>query len=112
VADDPAAPGPAADGNGAGLESRVASLETGQASILGKLDEALGFLSKTPDKPAEAEPAGHASSIADEIRRQLDARDKAKPKAEPAAPKPAELAEKQPKAPVRRVTKAIWGGDD
>lgn len=102
-------PAPPAD---AGLETRVSSLETGQTTILGKLDDMLGFLKSTPDAPAEAQPENHAASIADEVRKQLDQRDKAKPKAEPAAPKAAELTEKTPVAPVRRVTKFIWGTDE
>lgn len=95
---EPAAPPPA----DAGLGERVSGLES-------KLDQVLGFLQSTPDTPAEpAEPERPEVNIADEIRRQLKAAAKDKP-AEPPAPKPAELAEKPPAAPVRRLTKIMWG---
>lgn len=114
---DTGAPEPAAAGGGdTGLGPRVSALEAGQTSISDKLDQVLGFLGSTPDKPAEGEPERPEVNIADEIRRQFEERDrkaaKEKP-AEPAAPaKAAELAEKPPVAPVRRVTKFMWGGDD
>jgi hypothetical protein len=110
MADEAAAP-PVAAGD-TGLESRVSSLEHGQTSISERLDQVLGFLRDTPDTPAEPEAERPELSIADEIKRQLDARDRrragSKP-AEPAAPAAAELAEKPPVAPLRRLTKAIWG---
>jgi hypothetical protein len=100
---------PAAPPAGAGLEARVGVIE-------GKLDRVLGFLDKTPDKPAEPAPAERPEvNISEEIRKQLDERDAKKPAdkpAPPAAPTPAALAEKQPKAPVRRVTRAMWGADE
>lgn len=103
--DPPAPPAPEGD-----LGQRVSSLEQGQASISEKVDQVLGFLSKTPD--ATAEPAERPEvSIADEIGRQLDARDrKARSRpAAPAVPAAADLAEKPPAAPVRRLTKMLWG---
>lgn len=101
-----------ADAGGTGLESRVSSLETGQSTITEKIDKVLGFLESTPDAPAEPEDERPEHRIADEISRQLDARDRRRAKdtpREPAAPKAAELAEKPPAAPVRRLTRMIWG---
>jgi hypothetical protein len=89
-----------------GLDQRVSSLESGQQSILSKLDQLLG----AGPQPA-AEPERHEVSIADEIRRQLDERDRRKPKTEP-APKAAPEPEQAPKPPVRRVTKLMWGDGD
>ncbi len=89
----------------AGLDQRVRSLETGQTSILEKLDQLLGAGHREP------EPERHEVSIADEIRRQLEERDRRKPKAEP-APRAAPEPEQPPKPPVRRVTRALWGGDE
>ena len=92
------------------LGDRVTSLEQGQQNILSKLDSVLGFLDRTPDAPAEPEVERPEVSIADEIRRQLEDRDrkaaKDKPKAPPAAPK-AELEEKKPVSPVRRVERLM-----
>lgn len=105
-------PAPPADAGGAGLESRVTSLEAGQSTITEKIDQVLGFLSSTPDAPAEPEGERPEHRIADEISRQLDARDRRRASStprEPAAPKAAELAEKPPVAPVRKLTKLIWG---
>jgi hypothetical protein len=94
-----------------GLDQRVSQLETGQQSILSKLDQLL----TGNGEPAQAEPGFMtAEDTAAMIRKQLAARDRAKPAepAQPAAPSAAELAEKAPKAPVRRVTKLIWGDGD
>lgn len=89
-----------------GLDQRVRSLETGQQSILAKLDQLLGGGNKPP-----AEPERPEVSIVDEIRRQLDERDRrAKPKEAPAAPRTE--PEQPPNPPVRGITRAIWGGDD
>lgn len=98
----PAVPEPAESPAGAGLEQRVNSIE-------GKLDQVLGFLSGTPDAPAApAEPERPEVNIAEEIRRQLEARDAkaAKPKEAPAA-KADGTAEKPPVAPVRRVSRIM-----
>ena len=97
----PPDPQPAPD---TGLDQRVSQLETGQQSILAKLDQ---LLTGPADPP---EPERPEVNIADEIRRQLaEARTREpKPKAEPARQEP----EQPPKAPVRRVTKLMWGGDD
>lgn len=101
---DPPTPPPA----DAGLATRVGALETGQTSILEKLDSLLGFMDKEP--PAEAEQP--AVSIADEIRRQLADRDKKAPKVKEApAAAPAQLAEQAPKAPVRKITNWLWGNE-
>lgn len=89
------------------LGDRVRSLETGQQSILDRLDQLLGGGSD----PAPPEPERHEVSIAEEIRRQLAERDRRKPRAEPPAP-PKPEPEQPPKAPLRRVTKIMWGDDD
>lgn len=105
-------PEPAAAPAEDGLGQRVTSLEHGQATITEKIDKVLGFLESTPDAPAEPEGERPEHRIADEISRQLDARDRRRAKdtpREPAAPKAAELAEKPPAAPVRRLTRMIWG---
>lgn len=94
---------PAADD---GLDQRVTQLETGQQSILSRLDQLLG--AGAGDTP-EAEPERPEVNIAEEIRRQLGERDKAaarKPKAA-AAPKAAELAEQAPEPMGRRIEKIM-----
>jgi hypothetical protein len=97
---------PAPDG---GLDQRVTSLEHGQVSILGKLDQLLGM-----SGPKEPEAERPEVNVAEEIRKQLAERDakakKDKP-AEPAAPVKADLTEKAPVAPVRRITKFMWGDE-
>jgi hypothetical protein len=94
----------------AGLDQRVTSLEHGQVSILGKLDQ---LLSLGGPKEPEAEAERPEVNIAEEIRRQLAERDrKAKDKpAETPAPAKTELAEQAPVAPVRRLTKLMWGDE-
>jgi hypothetical protein len=89
-----------------GLDQRVSSLESGQQSILSKLDQLLGAGPKPP-----AEPERHEVSIVEEIRRQLDERDRRKPKAEPAPKAAAPEPEQAPKPPVRRVTRLMWGDE-
>ena len=97
---EPAAPTPAAPPPAdAGLDQRVTSIE-------GKLDQVLGFLSSTPDAPADPVVERPEVSISEEIRRQLDERDALAPK-EPAAPKPAELTETTPEKMVRRVERMM-----
>jgi hypothetical protein len=96
-----------------GLGERVSSLEAGQTSILGKLDQLLG--AGGPADPPATEAERPEVNISEEIRRQLaDARkaDAKRAPAAPAAPSAAELTEKAPKAPVRRVTKMMWGSDE
>jgi hypothetical protein len=107
MADDDDTPAPApAD---AGLGERVTQLEEGQRSILEKIGDVLGFLQKTPDAPAEPEPEPERPevNIAQEISRQLAKQRKADAPAAP--PKAADLAEKPPVAPVRKLTKMLWG---
>jgi hypothetical protein len=105
MADEPAAP-PAADRD-PGLESRVGALESGQQSIIGKLDQLLGAgnVSRETTEPP-------AVDVAEEIRRQLEKRDRkaaaaAAAPAAPAAPDPKELAEKTPAPMARRVEKIM-----
>jgi hypothetical protein len=98
VADDET---PAADD---GLDQRVTQLETGQQSILSRLDQLIGG-----DDTETTEPERPEVNIAEEIRRQLGERDKAaarKPKAA-AAPKAAELAEQAPEPMGRRIEKIM-----
>lgn len=83
-----------------GLSDRVGALETGQQSILDKLDQLLTGPDTAP------EPERHEVSIADEIRKQLDERDRRKPKAEP-APKAEPEPEQAPVPMVRRVEKIM-----
>lgn len=97
-------PEPAPD---TGLDQRVASLESGQRSILEKLELFLGTGRRDPDP----EPERPEVSISDEIRKQLDERDRRKPKTEAPAPKAPPEPEQPPKAPVRRVTRALWGDE-
>jgi hypothetical protein len=98
-------PEPAPGGDG--LDGRVSALESGQQTIMGKLDQLLGFHDKKPAPPAE--PERPEVSIAEEIRRQLSERDA---KAPPAPDKaPAAEPEKPPKPPARRVTRAMWGDE-
>jgi hypothetical protein len=97
-------PSPAPEGSGLG--ERVSALESGQASILSKLDKALGFLDRKPDPPASPPgPERPEVSIADEIRRQLDEKLKPAPDAKPAAA--ADLAEKTPQPMARRIERVM-----
>lgn len=104
----------------AGLDQRVESLEHGQESLGHKLDKILGIVSGGPDDddPGDGgQPAG-APNIAEEIRAQLDKRDReAKDAADKASltdelgqvkAKVAELAEKPP-APMPRKIEKIMG---
>jgi hypothetical protein len=89
-----------------GLDQRVSTLETGQQSILSKLDQLL----TGPPEPAEAEQP--AVSISEEIRKQLDQRDRRRAKAEPETPAPAAPEpEKPPVPPVRRIHKIMGWAD-
>lgn len=93
-------------------DKRIDSLEAGQATILGKLEQLLGGKAPAPEpdgKPGSPPP----SNIAEEIRQQLDARD-AKNQADADAratkdrlaaveAKTSELGEKQPEPLPRKV---------
>ena len=84
-----------------GLGQRVGALEQGQQSILSRLDQLLA------GPEPEPEPGRPEVNIVDEIRRQLDERDrKAKPKTEPAA-KAAPEPEQPPVPPVLRRHKIM-----
>jgi hypothetical protein len=89
-----------------GLDRRVSTLETGQQSILSKLDQLL----TGPEQPAEAEQP--AVSISEEIRKQLDQRDRRRAKAEPETPPAAVEPEKPPVPPVLRRHKIMGWADD
>jgi len=85
-----------------GLDQRVGALEQGQQSILSRLDQ---LLTGPADEPAG--PERPEVNIVDEIRKQLDERDrKAKPKTEPAA-KAAPEPEQPPVPPVLRRHKIM-----
>lgn len=102
-----------------GLDQRVESLEHGQESLSHKLDRILGVISGgDDDDPGDGgQPAG-APNIAEEIRAQLDKRDReARDAADKASltdelgqvkAKVAELAEKPP-APMPRKIEKIMG---
>jgi hypothetical protein len=123
VADDGTGTAAPAEGTGDDLESRVGSLETGQTTLSGKIDQVLSILSggrKQPEPPAavqDGEPG--ADGLAMEIRRQLDERkaaeqadaEKASGAREIDALKQqvAALAERKPEPPVRRVEQVMWG---
>jgi hypothetical protein len=103
---EPAPPAPAAADHA--LDDRVKSLEDGQQAILGKLDRLIGG-GPTP----AAAPAGKERpevSISEEIRKQLDERDRAKAAAPPApaAPPAADLTENPP-APLPRRIERLMG---
>lgn len=100
-----------------GLDQRVESLEHGQESLGHKLDRILGVISGSDDDPGGGgQPAG-SPNIAEEIRAQLDKRDREKKEADEAASvkdqlgqvkaKVAELAEKPPAPPPKRVHKLM-----
>jgi hypothetical protein len=109
--------------NEQGLDQRVSSLETGQQTITGKVDQILGILGKgehAAQGTAQTEEAAKLdapSNVADMVRRQLDERD-AKAKADAAAKGQtdrlgalettvSELAEKPPAEPVKRRHKIM-----
>lgn len=100
------------------LDDRVSQLETGQQSLTEKIDKLLGIVSGGGDKPDGEPPAPRQpSNIAEEIRAQLDERDRrdqaaADDKARgdrlaAVETKVAELAEKPPVTPPRRVEKLM-----
>ena len=101
---------PAPDGEGERIRSLndVIEEQRRQGSVL---DELMAFFKGGGNEPPK-EPDKPELNIAEEIRRQLDERDKARPKEPDKAPDPKELAEKQPVAPVRRVTKWMGWADE
>lgn len=95
-------------------DKRIADLEAGQQTILGKLDQLLGGKPAEPDGKTGTPPP---SNIAEEIRQQLDARD-AKNQADADAKatkdrlaaveaKTSELSEKPPDPLPRRVERLM-----
>lgn len=99
------------------LDDRVSQLETGQQSLTEKIDKLLGIVSGGGDKPDGESAPRPPSNIAEEIRAQLDERDRRDQAA--AADKAradweagvetrlTELAEKPPVTPPRRVEKLM-----
>jgi hypothetical protein len=116
------------DGDGQGqqdqaLSDRVSTLETGQETLSGKLDQVIGMLGgkggggHADDPTAAADSTGNAGNIAHEIRAQLDkvAREKEAAAKEgerdgtlaELRAKVAELTEKTPEPMPRRVEKIM-----
>src|ERR1700733_106818 len=103
---------------GGGLEDRVESLETGQKSIIGKLDELIGGVHAKAAEHTETR-LGRPTSVEDQVRAELERADaKRKADAEPAADKAdresikerlAKLAEVPPVAPQPRRQRFMWG---
>jgi hypothetical protein len=114
----PDPPTPPAEGS---EEARIAHLEAGQTSLSEKIDRILGIVGGGPGTPGATgdEPADKPSTIAAEIRAQLDKRDaddKAKARADDhdktvaeLKAKVKELTEKPPAEPVKRRHKLMWG---
>ena len=112
------------DGGGQGddtLDQRVSSLETGQQSITDKVDQILGIVGKgehtAHDAAQKHEEAklDRPSSVAEQVREQLDARDARERERQAAADRDGRLGtieqalkdmtEKAPEVPARRVEK-------
>ena len=115
MADDPK------DGAGEGqadgtLDNRVGKLEAGQESITAKLDDLIGMLKGSEGGGESHAPEG-TGSIGKEIRDQLDQRDRERAAADrdrahgdrvgALEASLAELREKPPVPPVRRVEKVM-----
>lgn len=108
-----------------GLDERVGKLEAGQDTLTGKVDQILGILGSDKNKAHDAAEQrteaklDRPSNVADEIRQQLDERDRAaKADREKQAAdgeladlkaKVAELSEKPPEPMPRRVETWMWG---
>lgn len=106
---------------GGDLDERVGKLETGQDTIAEKVDRILGILGK--DKNAAHDAAqdhteaklDRPTNIADEIRQQLDERDRLaaeeRDKSDLASLKETvkALTEKAPEPMPRRIEKIMWG---
>ena len=107
------------------LDDRVGKLETGQHSIAEKVDQILGILGKDKGKAHDAaeqhteEKLDRPSNVADEIRQQLEERDRAdaaRRKDEEAQgtlaslkAQVAALTEQPPVPAPRRIEKIMWG---
>lgn len=103
------------------IDARVGKLEDGQDSLSSKVDQILGILGKDRDKAHDAAQdhteakLDRPSNVADEIRQQLDERDRrAKADADTndlaaLKAKVAELSEKAPEPMPRRVERIMWG---
>jgi hypothetical protein len=110
MGDDPAA-APA-------LEERVERLESGQESVLGKLDELLARGHATAGQH-EADRLDRPSAIEEQVRAELDRAERERQAAADADAEKTEratireqiarLAERPPAAPVPRRQRVIWG---
>ena len=99
-------------GREGGQEQRIETLES-------KVDQILGLLSRTPENRSAGREDAGPPTVAHEIRQQLDERDRRDREAAAAQGQTdrlgavetrlAELTEKPPVAPVRKVTKLMWG---
>jgi hypothetical protein len=100
--------------DGEPLNERVSSLEAGQDSLSGKIDKILGILGGRDSAEHEEQPTG-GGNVADEIRAQLDERDRKRAADDQARAdsdrlgaieaKVSELAEKAPEPMPRRIEK-------
>lgn len=106
------------DDKGDGLEDRVERLETGQQSIIGKLDELIGGAHAKAQEHQEAR-FNRPTSVEDQVRQELERADKARAAA---AEKDAEKSEREtiretlakltetaPAAPQPRRQRFMWG---
>lgn len=103
------------------IDARVGKLEDGQNSLSSKVDQILGILGKDKDKAHDAAQQHteakleRPTNVADEIRQQLDERDKRaaeeRDKSDLASLKEtvAALTEKSPEPMPRRVERIMWG---
>jgi hypothetical protein len=96
----------------------TAELAARQDSLEGKLDQILGIIGKgegeAQGKAEEHEAAklDEPTSVADEIRRQLEDRDRAKANEDWKAgvdQKLATVPEQKPETPVRKIERVMWG---
>ena len=106
---------------GGDLDERVGKLETGQDALSTKLDRILGILGRDESKIHDAAQdhtqakLDRPTNVADEIRQQLDERDKRaaeeRDKSDLASLKEtvAALTEKSPEPMPRRVERIMWG---
>lgn len=101
-----------------GLEDRVEKLETGQQSIIGKLDELLTAGHRKAEEHQETR-LGRPTSVEDQVRAELERKDReAAEKADKDAERAeresikerlAKLAEVAPAAPQPRRQRFMWG---
>jgi hypothetical protein len=106
------------DPPGGDLTDRVERLETGQTSILAKLDQLLAGAHGKAEKHEE-QVLGRPSSVEEQVRMELERRDKEaadkaaadkdKAERESIAERLAKLTEAKPQPPQPRRQRAMWG---